>query len=89
MADACGISLRYLQQLFFETDQSINGFIRERRLARCREELQMPATGQSVAEIAYRWGFTDQSQFSRNYRKRFGCTPTETRKAAQRARLTG
>lgn len=89
VADACGISLRYLQQLFFETDQSINGFIRERRLARCREELQMPATGQSVAEIAYRWGFTDQSQFSRNYRKRFGCTPTETRKAAQRARLTG
>lgn len=86
VAEACGISLRYLQQLFFETDQSINGYIRERRLKRCDEELRSALTTLSMAEIAYRWGFTDQSQFSKHYKARFGMTPTAARKEAQQAR---
>ncbi len=86
VARACGISLRYLQQLFSETGQSINGYIRDRRLTRCSEELRAQVSGATVAEIAYRWGFADQSQFSRHYKAKFGCTPTETRKEAGRFR---
>lgn len=84
VADACGISLRYLQRLFSETDQSINGYIRERRLNRCDEELRATLSDRTVAEIAYRWGFADQSQFSKHYKSRFGRTPTETRREAGR-----
>jgi len=82
VADACGISLRYLQRLFAEREQSINGFIRDKRLNRCAEELRGGSRAASVAEIAYRWGFSDQSRFSRLYKSQFGCTPTETRRAA-------
>ncbi|MBA3038949.1 MAG: helix-turn-helix domain-containing protein [Alphaproteobacteria bacterium] len=31
------------------------------------------------AETAYRWGFSDQAQFGRHYRARYGCTPRETK----------
>jgi AraC-like DNA-binding protein len=32
-----------------------------------------------VAEIAYRWGFGDQGQFSRHFKSHFGKTPREVR----------
>jgi AraC-like DNA-binding protein len=82
VADACGISLRYLQRLFTDSEQSINGFIRDNRLNRCAEELSNVANKRSVAEICYRWGFTDQSQFCKHYRAHFGKTPTDTRRQA-------
>jgi AraC-like DNA-binding protein len=84
VADSCGISLRYLQRLFAEDSKSINGFIREKRLNRCHEELQAGSNADSVAEIAYRWGFSDQSQFCKHYKAKFGLTPTATRKGALR-----
>lgn len=82
VAEACNVSLRYLQQLFLDADRSVSGFIREKRLVRAREDLSVEGST-TVAEIAHRWGFSDQSQFNKAYRTRFGCTPTQTRKAAQ------
>ncbi len=84
VAEACNVSLRYLQQLFLEADKSISGFIREKRLVRAREDLSVGAAT-TIAEIAHRWGFSDQSQFNKAYRAQFGCTPTDTRKAAQQS----
>lgn len=85
VAEACGISLRYLQRLFTDSEKSINGFIRDTRLERCAEDLANVANKKSVAEIAYRWGFADQSQFCKHYRAQFGVTPTETRRKAAAA----
>ncbi|MBP0440104.1 helix-turn-helix domain-containing protein [Tianweitania sediminis] len=82
VAEACGISLRYLQGLFKDAEKSINGFIRDNRLDRCAEDLSMVSDGRTIAEVAYRWGFADQSQFCKHYRTRFGCSPTETRRQA-------
>lgn len=82
VAEGCGISLRYLQRLFHESDQSIQGYIRERRLSRCNEELSSRQSIRSISDIAYDWGFTDQPQFSRYYRARFGKTASETRREA-------
>lgn len=82
VAEACNVSLRYLQQLFLGEDRSISGFIREKRLIRAREDLSVE-TATTIAEIAHRWGFSDQSQFNKAYRAQFGCTPTATRKSAQ------
>lgn len=82
VAEACNVSQRYLQQLFSGSDKSVSGFIREKRLVRAREDLCVEGSI-TIAEIAHRWGFSDQSQFNKAYRAKFGCTPTETRKAAQ------
>ena len=82
VAEACGVSLRYLQLLFQDIDKSINGFIRDSRLDHCAEALRMTANTQTIAEIAYKWGFGDQSQFCRHYRARFGCSPRDTRREA-------
>jgi AraC-like DNA-binding protein len=78
-ADACGISLRYLQRLFTDSGRSISEWIREQRLLMCDEELRRTNSPHTISEIAYRWGFADQSQFSKHYRAHFGQSPSEAR----------
>ena len=78
-ADACGISLRYLQRLFTDSNRSISEWIREQRLLMCDEELRRANSPHTISEIAYRWGFADQSQFSKHYRAYFGQSPSEAR----------
>lgn len=85
VAEACGISLRYLQGLFQDSDKSINSFIRDCRLDRCAEDLTSMAAKGTIAEVAYRWGFADQSQFCKHYRSRFGCSPSDTRRQSASA----
>jgi len=83
VADGCGISVRYLHQLFAIHDNTVCGWIRWQRLLMCDEMLSDPACRKFISEIAYRWGFGDQAQFSRHYRAQFGRTPSETREAAR------
>jgi AraC-like DNA-binding protein len=84
VADRCGISLRYLHQIFEAEGITVCSYIRNQRLAMCDAMLRDPRGRHSIAEIAYHWGYGDQAQFSRNYRSRFGRTPSEAR-AAYRA----
>jgi AraC-like DNA-binding protein len=84
IAAACGISTRYLHELFRDTNQTLGQWIRDQRLNACREELRDPANRQTIAEIAYRWGFSDQAQFSRSFRAHFGLSPKEFRAGARR-----
>jgi AraC-like DNA-binding protein len=35
----------------------------------------------SIGQLAFRWGFADQAQFTRAFRQRFGCTAREVRAA--------
>jgi AraC-like DNA-binding protein len=79
IAGACGISTRYLHELFRDTNQTLGQWIRDQRLAACHQDLADPGNRQSIAEIAYQWGFSDQAQFSRNFRNHFGLSPTEFR----------
>jgi AraC-like DNA-binding protein len=83
IAQACGISTRYLHELFRDTDQTVRGWIRDQRLAACREALADPNNNQTAAEIAYRWGFGDQTQFSRVFKAHFGVPPGEFREKAR------
>ncbi|MCE7029446.1 helix-turn-helix domain-containing protein [Jiella avicenniae] len=83
VADACGISLRYLQQIFEEENITVGGYIRSQRLAASDQRLRDPRFRGSISEIAYSCGFSDQAQFSRSYRARFGRTPSEARTAAR------
>jgi AraC-like DNA-binding protein len=79
IADSCGISLRYLQRLFTDSGRSICEWIREQRLLMCDEELRKKNSQLTISEIAYNWGFSDQSQFSKHYRAHFGRSPSEAR----------
>ena len=79
------ISQRYLQRLFENQETTFSNHVRQRRLDRCRIDLIDPLhTDESIAEIAYRWGFRDQAYFSRTFSAAFGCSPREFRKAVPR-----
>lgn len=78
VADACGISKRYLHGLFTDRNATVSQFIRDERLEAARESLAM-SDGRAISEIAYRFCFADHAQFSRLFRNRFGETPSDYR----------
>ena len=79
VAEACGISKRYLHELFSDTNKTVSQFIREERLIAARDAIAAtPAL--PMAEIAYRFGFSDQAQFSRLFKSLFGLPPSDWRK---------
>jgi acetamidase/formamidase/AraC-like DNA-binding protein len=81
VAQAEGISERYLQKLFESTGDSFTHYLRQRRLLCTQAELSSPANAsQSVSEIAYRCGFNDAAHFSRAFRERFGLSPRAFRR---------
>lgn len=78
IAEANGISLRYLHQLFEDSGSTVSEWIKERRLERSREDL-LQTYQPNVTEIAFRWGFNDSSHFSRCFKARFGVSPRDYR----------
>lgn len=81
VAETCGISKRYLHDLFGDTDKTVAQFIRQERLFAARDAISSSRT-LSLAEIAYRFGFSDQAQFSRLFKTQFGMTPSDCRRTA-------
>jgi acetamidase/formamidase/AraC-like DNA-binding protein len=80
VAQAEGISERYLQKLFGGIGDNFSHYVRERRLQRAWADLSNPAEAhRSISEIAYRYGFGDSAHFSRSFRQRFGMSPREFR----------
>jgi AraC-like DNA-binding protein len=62
---------------------SLSDWIRAQRLDAARRDLVDPAlVRRSVSEIAFGCGFNDAAHFSRAFRTRFGCAPTEWRAAS-------
>jgi AraC-like DNA-binding protein len=80
IAAAVNISTRYLHQLFAAEHRSVSQYVRGLRLERCRRDLLDPRLAdQSIATIAFGWGFGDLSGFNRAFRATFGATPRELR----------
>jgi transcriptional regulator GlxA family with amidase domain len=74
-ATACGMSPRQLQRFFRASfDCTPRAFLLEERLQAAR---RMLASATSVKEVAYTVGFLQQSQFSRDFKSRFGVAPSE------------
>jgi AraC-like DNA-binding protein len=88
IAAAVHISTRYLYKLFEGEGLTVAGWIRARRLERCRRDLLDPLLRhQTVSAIAARWGIADPARFSRQFRVAFGQTPSEYRQASLASRL--
>lgn len=79
IAAGCGISTRYMHEIFRDTNQTVSQWVRDQRLAACRQDLSDPANPRTIAEIAYARGFSDQAQFSRAFRRQFGVSPKDFR----------
>lgn len=85
VARACGISRRYLHEIFADTETTVAHFISHVRLAAAHDFLALPGD-LPLAQVAYRFGFGDQAQFSRQFRAAYGQTPSEFRARRQATR---
>lgn len=83
LARAHFISSRQLQYLFQEEGLTVSGYIRQRRLERCRLDLEDPAlTSRSIVDVAQAWGFSDPSHFSKLFKATYGRSPRDHRVTA-------
>lgn len=83
IAAGCGISLRRLHRAFADTQWSVCGWIRHRRLEQCRRDLLDPLQSRlSITQIAFRWGFNDAAHFSRSFREVYRQSPRDLRRQA-------
>jgi AraC-like DNA-binding protein len=83
IAAAHHISARSLHRLFHTHGLTVVGWIRARRLDRCRRDLTDPLLHtRPVHAIAGRWGFTDAAHFSRTFKATYGLSPQAYRRSA-------
>jgi AraC-like DNA-binding protein len=83
IAAAHHISSRYLHRLFALDDTTVAGWIRQRRLERCRKDLTDPFLRTlPVSAIAARRGLPDPAHFSRLFRGAYGLPPGDFRRAS-------
>ena len=80
IAEALGVSTRYVHKLFASEPTTLARYIRALRLERCHEMLLDEAhQSMSITEIALHWGFYDLSHMTRAFSERFGIAPSGLR----------
>jgi AraC-like DNA-binding protein len=80
IADASQVSIRTLQHSFqrFKETSPVE-YLRQIRLEAAHRDLIDPDRGQSVAEIARKWGFLHLGRFAAQYRQQYGRSPSKAR----------
>lgn len=79
-----GVSPRYIRNLFESEDTSMSQFVLGQRLTRVHRMLTDPRySNRTISDIVFAVGFGDISTFNREFRRRFGMTPSEVRRGAQ------
>ena len=79
-AELAGVGQRYARELFAEAGTTLSRYILFERLDRCRRAIREGAPFErKVGEIAFAWGFSDLSHFSRAFRARYGISPRRFR----------
>ena len=77
---ALGCTKRYLHMLFSDRGMTVSDYIWNARLQNCRHELETQC-GKTITDVAFSWGFSSSSHFSRIFRKYFGVVPSSINKA--------
>lgn len=71
-------SKRYLHKVFEEEGLTLERYIWQQRLARCHEALAAPnRERRSISQVAFAWGFGSAAHFARQFKARYGVTPSE------------
>ena len=85
IAAAAGTTLRSLQIAFRDfRGTTPMTFLRDLRLDRVHRDLMAPGPDTTVTDVATACGFSHLGRFSQAYRARFGASPSDTLRAAQR-----
>ncbi|HEY0948961.1 helix-turn-helix domain-containing protein [Nocardioides sp.] len=71
------ISDRLLYSLFEDEGDTVQAYVRRRRLARAHADLTRPGRDLAIHQVARRWGFTDPAHFSRAFRAHYGYPPSK------------
>ena len=80
LSDRVGLSAAKLQEGFkFQHDLTVCEYIRSIRLT--KSEQLIINTDLNISEIVYSVGFTSRSYFSKIFKERFDCTPSEYKKS--------
>jgi AraC-like DNA-binding protein/mannose-6-phosphate isomerase-like protein (cupin superfamily) len=78
IAGECGLSLRYLHDLFREDGRTAWEYVRCERLQRARHLLEnLPAL--PITDVSMSCGFSSPSQFATAFRRAYGISPRDTR----------
>ena len=85
IAEALGVSPRYIQMLFASEGATPSAYILERRLRLAAERLRR-ADGCGITEVAMAVGFNDLTHFGRSFRRRYGVAPRDYREGARAPR---
>jgi AraC family transcriptional regulator, positive regulator of tynA and feaB len=80
---ALGCTKRYLHMVFSDRGMTVSDYIWRARLQHCRQELETQS-GKTITDVAFSWGFSSSSHFSRVFRKYFGVMPSSVHKTASR-----
>lgn len=76
IAQATGLSSRYINALLASEQTSLMRYVWERRLVKAHQDIcGVSQTGLAVSDIAMKWGFNDLSHFSRAFKRKFGASP--------------
>ena len=90
VADRFSISRRYLYVILGRMGISLGEWVRTERLTRAAAALRDPSRREvPVSQIGRSLGFADHSSFTRAFRDRFGCTPSEWRDAGSHPSSSG
>lgn len=81
VAQACGLSVKYLHRIFHEyTGKSVCDYIEEERMQRARQMLQ--AGEGSISQISEQCGFRSLNTFYKAFKRVNGTSPSEWRRRA-------
>lgn len=82
VAEAIGVSRRYLHKLYTAENRSFRRDLITLRIEACVKAFaDAKQAGKTIADIAFAAGYTDISQFNRHFRKLKGATPSSVRAA--------
>jgi AraC-like DNA-binding protein len=81
LAKEHGISERYAYLILSKHGITLGDWVRSQRVeGAARDLIRADGAKRTIAEIAYSWGFPDQANFTRAFRRLFGESPREYRK---------
>lgn len=78
VAQQCGLSLRYLHDLFKDDGRTAREYLMGERLQQARRVLEGAAdSALTVTSVSMACGFSNASQFSTAFRRAFGLSPRD------------
>jgi AraC-like DNA-binding protein len=77
VARECGISVRYLHELFHADGITVSEYLKQQRLQLARHMLENASSLTTVTDVCFSCGFSNAAQFSTAFRQAFSVSPRE------------